>query len=332
MPHHVFAFFLRIPFFLRILFIALFFIFSFGVLIWIIEPETFTTILDGIWWAIITVSTVGYGDLVPQTIFGRILGALLILLGAGFLSAYFVALSSAAVKKQTDLLEGNVMFKGKGHFIIIGWNERSRAIIDKQIKTNLDRMMVLIDESLESHPYSDYHVHFIKGRANKDEILLKANIAHAEKVLITADQNKDELQADMNTIITLLAIKGLNPGVTCIVEILTDEQAVNAKRAGADEVIQSNVISASVMMNSLHSKDAFQSLVGLLEQFKGSRFLFYSSTDFIGKSFSEANELLLMEGSLLFGIKRGADTIVNPPQPFYIKESDILLVIAGDDQ
>jgi voltage-gated potassium channel len=73
-------------------------------------------------------------------------------------------------------------------------------------------------------------------------------------VLITADQNKDELHADMNTVLTLLAIKGLNPDVHCVVEILTAEQLANAKRAGADEIIQSNVITSSVMMNCLDSE------------------------------------------------------------------------------
>lgn len=332
MPHQFYSFFIRMPFFLRILFVALVIIIGFGMLIYLIEPETFTTVLDGIWWAMITVSTVGYGDYVPQTFLGRIVAMLLILLGAGFISAYFVALSSAAVKRQTDLLEGNVMFKGKEHFVVVGWNERSRTILNKMLKKSSLGTIVLIDETLESNPYSNYHIHFIKGRASKDEILMKANIGEAKKVLITADQNKDELQADMNTILALLAIKGLNPTIPCMVEILTEEQAVNAKRAGADEVIQSNIISASVMLNCLHSKEVYESLLILLEQLKGSRFVFRAPGSFIGKSFIETNQLLLEEGSLLFGIKRGVETVVNPPQPFFIKETDILLVIVADNE
>lgn len=329
MPHQFFSHFIRMPFFFRILLIAVFLLFSFGLIIYLIEPETFTTLFDGIWWAIITASTVGYGDLVPKTVLGKIIGILLILLGAGFVSSYFVTLASSAVKRQNDFIEGKVMFKGKDHIIIIGWNERARGIIEKLLTNKYTGLIVLIDQTLEVSPFSDYHVHYIKGRASTDETLIKANIYEAKKVLITADQNNDELHADMNTVLTLLAIKGLNPTVTCVVEILTTEQVANAKRAGADEVIQSNIISSSVMTNCLNSSGMIESLMILLEQFNGSRFVFQSSSSYIGKSFQETNIQLLEKGSLLFGIKRGADTIVNPPHPFVIKEQDILLVISS---
>lgn len=328
MPPHLYLNFVRLPLFFRILIIALFIIFTFGFLIYIVEPETFTSPFEGIWWAIITVSTVGYGDIVPKTTLGKLLGMLLVLLGAGFVSTYFVTLASTTVKKQTDILEGKVMFKGKDHFVIVGWNERSRVITEKILKSLYHAPVILIDQSLESNPFSDYRVHFIKGRAHIDETLMKANIYEAKKVIITADQNLDELQADMNSILALLAIKGLNPHAICVVEMLTNEQVPNAQRAGADEIIQSNLISASIMMNCLSATRMAEPLVSLLEQFNGSRFVFRSSTSFIGKSFIDTNKLLIEEGSLLFGIKRGVDTIVNPPHPFIIKEEDILLVIS----
>ncbi len=61
-------------------------------------------------------------------------------------------------------------------------------------------------------------------------------------MIITADPNKDEMLADIHTIVTLLAVKGLNPAVKCIVEILTSEQVKNASRAGADEIIRTNLL------------------------------------------------------------------------------------------
>lgn len=56
-----------------------------GLLISGIDPA-FETPVDGLWWAWVTVTTVGYGDLVPQTTEGRIFGALLILMGLGMFS------------------------------------------------------------------------------------------------------------------------------------------------------------------------------------------------------------------------------------------------------
>jgi voltage-gated potassium channel Kch len=52
-----------------------------------VEPETFRTIGDGGWWALQTVSTVGYGDTVPESAAGRMLGSALMLVGVAFVPA-----------------------------------------------------------------------------------------------------------------------------------------------------------------------------------------------------------------------------------------------------
>ncbi|WP_077214419.1 potassium channel family protein [Bacillus dakarensis] len=327
MSHHFYHIFARLPMFFRILLMALTVILTLGIIVTFIEPETFHTIFDGIWWAIITASTVGYGDIVPQTTAGKITGIVLIFFGAGFLSAYLISLATSAVTRQTDFLEGKVAFKGKDHIVIIGWNERSREVIHKFLEFHYKGSIVLIDETLKKNPFSDYHVQFIQGRSHTDQTLLKANIEDASKVLITADQNRDELQADMNTILTLLAIKGCNNTVPCVVEVLTAEQAANAKRAGADIVIQSNNITSSVMLNSLKTEGRVESLLSLLEQLDGSRIVSRSSEPFINKKFNDASKILLEEDSILLGIKRGANTTVNPPPDFIIKDHDVLIVI-----
>lgn len=327
MPHHLYSGFFRLPFFLRIFLVAIVLILFFGVLIYFIEPDTFGTPFQGIWWAIITASTVGYGDVVPQSIGGKLTGILFILFGAGFISTYIVTLSKAATDRHNAFLEGRIMFKRKNHIIVIGWNERAKEIILKHLKNKTNVPIVLIDETLKTNPLKDYHVHFIQGRTNVDEVLERANIMGARHVVITADQNKDELQADMHTILTLLAIKGLNPKVYCIAEVLTSEQTANARRAGADQIIQSNAITSSVMLNCLSGETRVDSLLGLLEQLNGNRVHFRSSIPFIGKNFTQANYSLLEENCLLLGVKRGEETYVNPPPPFVIKERDILLVI-----
>ncbi|HEX9817384.1 MAG TPA: potassium channel family protein [Patescibacteria group bacterium] len=78
---------------LKVLVIALTFIFFFGALIVPLEIDhpdsTIHNFLDGIWWSAATVSTVGYGDVVPVTVGGKILGIILQLTGA---SIFFGAL------------------------------------------------------------------------------------------------------------------------------------------------------------------------------------------------------------------------------------------------
>ena len=78
----------------------------FGFLFYVSEPEV-ETFSDGIWWALVTITTVGYGDITPYTTLGRIVASSLMILGIGFIatitatvSAYFL---SNFGEKQTSL-------------------------------------------------------------------------------------------------------------------------------------------------------------------------------------------------------------------------------------
>lgn len=328
MSYHLYSTFIRLPLSIRILAIALFVIVFYGGLIHIIEPESFPTLFDGIWWAVVTASTVGFGDFVPKTVIGRLAGIALILTGAGFLSTYFISLATAAVTRQNDFLEGRVHYKGNNHVVIIGWNERSREIVNTLGNGQHNLSIALIDETLKRNPVPSRSVHFVQGRSNRDDVLIKANIFEASRVIITADQNKDELQADMNSILTLLAIKGLNPNVPCVVEILTAEQATNAKRAGADEIVQTNLLTSSVMISSISSEEPVPTFLDLLNQLEKRKLTFQRvSDDIAGKTFAEASSELLSNGILLLGIKRGEENLLNPPHFFSVLKDDQFIVI-----
>ncbi|MED4204698.1 potassium channel family protein [Neobacillus mesonae] len=327
LTNKVFIRFWRMPLLLRILLMAIFVFLSFGISIHFLEPSTFPTIFDGIWWAIITASTVGYGDYVPHSLWGRLTALILILLGAGIVSSYFGTLAAAAVTKQDAFTEGRLPFKGTGHIVIVGWNERSRELVTKLTQCSKPQMMVLVDETLETIPVKSKFVHFIQGKPHVDDTMINSDIANAEKVLITADRGNNELQADMNSILTLLTIKGLCPNVKCIVEILTAEQVINACRAGADEVIQSNKLTSVFMMNSLHSNgDGLLSHV--IEHFEECRLSAnpISETD-LGKNLEELYLGFQQKGTLLIGIKRGKDIILNPPHSYKLERQDELIVI-----
>lgn len=301
----------------------------FGTAIHIVEPDGFPTIQDGIWWAIVTMSTVGYGDFSPETAKGRMVGVFLILTGAGVLSAYFVSLSSATVTNQNALMDGKKACSSKGHIVIVGWNERSKEVINQLKALGHKRPIVLIDSTLDQNPYSDHRIHFIKGRPYIDAELKRANVQEADYLLITADQNKNEVQADMHTIMTLLAAKGLKQNVYCVAEILRNEQMANAKRAGADEVIQTNRQTSYIMINSLVSHGISDTILSMLNHLKGGSLQYMSADpEWAGKTFHELCIHMLDDRKLLLGIKKGEETMVNPPLSLHISEDDKLLVIS----
>jgi voltage-gated potassium channel len=75
----------------------------FGVLERLVDPDTFDTVWLAFWWALQTVTTVGYGDVVPQDTAGKAIGAVLMLGGLSFLSIITAIITSAFVaRRQSD--------------------------------------------------------------------------------------------------------------------------------------------------------------------------------------------------------------------------------------
>ncbi|HKG10445.1 MAG TPA: potassium channel family protein, partial [Gaiellaceae bacterium] len=60
----------------------------------------FGTLWDGVWWAVVTVTTVGYGDLTPHTVGGRVVGIALMFVGISFLSLLTAAIASRFVREE----------------------------------------------------------------------------------------------------------------------------------------------------------------------------------------------------------------------------------------
>lgn len=329
MFQHLYNRFLRWPVILKVLLLAILVIIFFGVAIHYTEPKSFPSIFVGIWWAVITTATVGYGDVYPVTVKGRLLGMLLVFIGAGVLSAYFASLAATTVRAQNLHLKGKTMFTGKNHIIIIGWNERSKSVIDQLLQTDYYQPIVLIDDTLEQNPFPNRQVHFIKGKPYIDEVLKKANLPTSEFVLITSDQHKTEIHADMGTILTLLAVKGINPDVYCVVEILTAENFLNAKRGGANEVVQTNRQTSYIMMNSILSHGMSDTILSMMDHLNDNHLKFIPiKPEWEGLTFQSLSRMLQKEGKLLIGLRKEEATMINPPLYHVISNQDELLVIS----
>jgi voltage-gated potassium channel len=73
-----------------------------GVVVTLIAPEDFESYGDGVWWAIVTLGTVGYGDIVPTTTWGRVLGGVVIVVGVTFLSFLTATVTSLFVSTEQE--------------------------------------------------------------------------------------------------------------------------------------------------------------------------------------------------------------------------------------
>ncbi|MGE6629870.1 potassium channel family protein [Bacillus sp. NPDC077027] len=325
--NRIFIAWLRWPIYLRIAIIICFILLFFGQAIVWIEPKQYHTVLDGVWWALITISTVGYGDFVPQTVPGQIVGMALILIGASFITAYFATFAAAIFSKQHHYVEGKVSFKGKGHLIIVGWNEKTNKLL--QSFHTIDPMMtvVLIDESLKEGPLLR-NVHFIKGHGTEDATLRKANIFEADSLIITADQHENELTADMQSVLTLLAAKGLNPTLYCLIEILTDRYVKNAERAGANQVIHTSDAVNHLMVEHFLLKEQLTSLK------KKKKMTLHKNITIIpvpkaliGETFLTALQHFLDHHVILIGVQKKEGPMMNPPFTYELHPEDELIAL-----
>lgn len=71
-----------------------------GLLVTVLDSETFPSIGSGLWWAVQTVTTVGYGDEIPMSLAGRLVAALVMLLGIGFLTVITASITSTFVSRS----------------------------------------------------------------------------------------------------------------------------------------------------------------------------------------------------------------------------------------
>ncbi|MGJ9457470.1 potassium channel family protein [Oceanobacillus sp. CF4.6] len=316
----------RLPTALKLLVTILFLMAFFGFLIHLAEPVQFPTVFDGIWWAFITGATVGYGDYVPLTPTGRIIAILLILTGGGFLGFYITSLSTATVKHEQNLENGKLPFKGSNHFIFIGWNERTRQLIDIVAEKHPSIRIVLIDRTLHHLSYQEFPVHFINGDATEDSVLEKANVAHADRVLISADITKNERQSDHFTILSTIAVRGNNEKVPIVAEILSKIQIENALRAGATTIIRSNDFMSGLFFHELsHRKTAtpFEDIIQILRQQQFSHMTLPKELE--DQPFNLVLNEMLKKENLVFGFIREGNYYVHPESEHILMKDDILV-------
>ncbi|GEL77914.1 potassium channel protein [Tenuibacillus multivorans] len=317
----------QIPQFIRLLLTIFASMIVFGYIIHLIEPNEFKTVFDGVWWAFITGSTIGYGDYVPHTTIGRLLGISLILLGGGVLTFYMVTFAKTTISRKDAYEKGDVAYKGTEHYIIVGWNERSRRLI-QLLQENYEEGLniVLIDETIDKDPVQASHVHYIRKDPTLDTTWKKANIEQARKIIITADQSKDERDSDTYSILITITARGLNPQIPILVEILTSTQKANAERAGATEAIRTNESTSTLFFHELTSHQKIQTFEYVMAMLSDQEFLIHEVTEKgENRSVLELTYEMKKQGLLLLGMIRDEKIIMNPkPDEVFTKSDKII--------
>ncbi|MGQ9695670.1 MAG: potassium channel family protein [Thermodesulfobacteriota bacterium] len=202
---------------------------------------------DALYWAIISMTTTGYGDITPLTTGGKIMAAVVVFSGLILLSVATATIASVLVEKKIREGKGLEAIRLKDHLLLCGWNNNAQEVIESLIrslgseKISLVLINELNEDELESlkFKYRNYSFKFLRGNFTREEVLARANIAQAKAAIILADTSGPHTldKADERTILATLAIKSMAPEVKTCAELLNAENKQHLQRAQVDEII-----------------------------------------------------------------------------------------------
>lgn len=231
------------------------------ILVWIIGTVGYVIIDDYSWFdafymTIITVATVGYGEVKPLTNEGRLFTAFLIITSFG---TFAYAVSS--ITKFVFDGEFNEFFKNRtlnatidklnNHVIICGYGRNGRQAAQVLKKQNQRFVVIENDAKVTTtmnHKFSDL---VIGGDGTHDEVLLKAGIMRA-KALITT------LPIDADNLFIVLTARNLNKNLTIISRASEDNSDTKLKIAGADNVIMPDKVGGAQMASLVMKPDVME--------------------------------------------------------------------------
>jgi len=244
------------------------------------NARQFQTYGDALWWSIVTISTVGYGDKVPVTTAGRIIGAITIVSGLILISLFTATVSSVFVARKIKESQGLQDIDFSGHTLICGWNphvEEILRILNRYSKTATAMKIVLANEAqpelmeVVGEAYPNLDIKFVRGDYSREPVLHRANIKGAESAIIVPDVTSQSGQmSDEKTLLSLLTMKSINPKLKVFAHIANRENYQHIKRANADDVIVSDQHVGFFLANQILSPGASQVAAELLDYEHGN--------------------------------------------------------------
>ncbi len=259
------------------------------------HPDTLIhTFADAIWWGIVTVTTIGYGDIVPITSGGRVIGTILIIFGFCSLTIFTAILASVFVEDKLKGAKGLKKVKLNGHFVICGINSSTEYMLKAfQEKKSFNKSIVLVGnhsveifESIQSK-FTKLNLQFVRGDQTQVEILNRASISSAERVFIMSDEQNSREMADDYTIVVVNTVKYVNPDVKLTVQLLNASKKHLLRRSGVDEILVYDELSGYILANNPESDCAVSIIEKLLKEYDHSMELIDVPDKLVGQTFGD---------------------------------------------
>lgn len=290
--------------------------------------------IDALYMTVITISTVGFGEVGTTSNLSEIFSVFMIFLGVGIVGYAFTTVVAMFVEgKVSDLWKGSKMDKKiaalNNHYIICGSGELAEVIIKKFINEKLD-FVVISDRREDLEDFSHHDILVVEGQSTEENVLEHAGIERAKGLIATLD-------SEVDNIVTVLTARNLNKNIYIISNALTKSGSEKLLKVGADKTLSAVEISGK-RMASLMIKPNIISFLDVVTKI-GDVELDLEEVIVKRGSYLENKNLIEAQipkktGLIVLAIKKIEDgkMIFNPPIDYTFKIGDVLIALGRDDQ
>ncbi len=284
---------------------------------------------DSFWLTVVSLSTTGYGDIVPHTVPGRFF-LLAVLVTSLIVVTYSLGtIINIFVESHLKNLKGNgkmtkAIEKLSNHVIVCGAGRVGGNVADILRAENTPYVVIETNEDLVNKMRDDGHL-VLHGDATEDELLQQAGILRARGIICG-------LSNDAYNVFVVLTARALNPSLRIVARAVQPESVAKLRHAGADKIISPDQIGGHRMAMAMLKPTALELMDTMfaphnleiqLEELlinNSSPMVNKPVSDFFGKGMSEV---------ILVAIIRGSGVKMNPAIDETIQLGDTLVLIGS---
>lgn len=218
------------------------------------------TFIDSLYYATVSITTTGYGDIVPATQEARLITTLVV---TPIRVVFLVLLVGTTLQVLTDKSRFNIRRRNwqkelVDHTVICGFGIKGQSALRYLRNHDPDYRAVAVDESEEALATANAEgAGGVLGSSLESEILKAAGIESAARVIVA-------LESDEDSIVTVIRVKELNPAVKVVASCREQKNEVLLTASGADEVIVSSSSAGRILGMAAEAPDAARIVNDLL--------------------------------------------------------------------
>lgn len=222
-----------------------------GIVFALVERRSIGT---GLYWAVVTATTVGYGDVVPENAAGRVVAVVVMLLAIPLLGAVFAQLAAAATGSYLRRILGMDRHPPEPPYcLVVGDHPAVRGVLDELVRAGRRVLLVSPADAGDIDP----RVHVVEGDPTDERTLAKAHPERADQALLAASSDGDVLVA-------AVLLRKLAPDLPVVALASSPAIATALRDLGVGQTVSTDGLVAHTLAKSLETPHAGELLLRLL--------------------------------------------------------------------